>query len=69
MLSVTRVALIMLPAAALLQAEWGVHGVFAAELVANLGGGLLAALLVLYLFRPGQAQAAPKSAPGPRITG
>jgi len=51
MLSATRVALLMFPAAALLQPEWGAAGVFGAELAANLGGGLLAVLLVLVLFR------------------
>jgi len=51
MLSVARVALIMLPVAMLLQRHLGEQGVFAGELSANLGGGLLAALLVLWLFR------------------
>lgn len=53
-LSITRVALIMLPVAALLQPRWGEAGVWAGELSANLGGGLLAVLLVLWLFRRGQ---------------
>jgi len=53
MLSVTRVALIMLPVAMLLQRHFGEQGVFAGELAANLGGGLLAGLLVLWLFREG----------------
>ena len=57
MLSVTRVALIMLPVAMLLQQSLGEEGVFAGELAANLGGGLLAALLVLYLFRERPAPA------------
>lgn len=51
MLSFARVGLIMLPAAALLQPYWGSAGVWSGELAANLGGGLLAALLVLSLFR------------------
>jgi putative MATE family efflux protein len=50
-LSAARVALIMLPAAALFQAPWGAAGVFGAELAANLGGGMLAILLALLLFR------------------
>ncbi|RZA20743.1 MAG: MATE family efflux transporter, partial [Proteobacteria bacterium] len=55
-LSVARVALVMLPVAALLQPRWGEAGVWTGELVANLGGGLAAALLVLWLFRRGQSQ-------------
>src|SRR5690606_12277392 len=51
LLSAARVVLVMLPAAALLQPVWGAAGVFGGELAANLGGGLLAVLLVLYLFR------------------
>jgi len=50
-LSAARVALVMLPAAALLQPVWGAAGVYGGELAANLGGGLLATLLVFYLFR------------------
>jgi len=57
-LSVARVALIMLPVAALLQPTWGEAGVWGGELAANLGGGLLATVLVLYLFRRGQQVAA-----------
>jgi putative MATE family efflux protein len=51
LLSAARVVLVMLPAAAILQPRLGAPGVFGGELAANLGGGLLAALLVLYLFR------------------
>ena len=69
MLSAARVALIMLPAAVLLRGEWGTGGIFAAELVANLGGGALAALLALYLFRPGQEKDPPQARRGTRITG
>ncbi len=59
-LSLARVALIMLPVAALLQPRWGAMGVWGGELCANLGGGLVAALLVLYLFRKGQSTARPE---------
>jgi putative MATE family efflux protein len=51
LLSAARVVLVMLPAAAILQPLWGAEGVFGGELAANLGGGLLAVLLVLVLFR------------------
>lgn len=68
MLSAARVALIMLPAAAFLRGTWGAGGIFAAELVANLGGGLLAAALALYLFRPAQKKDA-EQRPGARIAG
>lgn len=50
-LSVTRVALVMMPAAIIMLPLFGAPGVFGAELAANLGGGVLATLLVLYLFR------------------
>ena len=50
-LSAARVLLIMLPVAVMLQSMWGETGVFTGELIANLGGGLMAILLVLVLFR------------------
>ena len=52
-LSVTRVLLMMLPFAAYFQPRWGEAGVYGAELVANLGGAVLAAVLAWMLFRPG----------------
>jgi hypothetical protein len=57
----------MLPAAWLLRGPLGASGLFTAELVANLGGGLLAALLVLYLFRPGQGRSIPAAATEPEV--
>lgn len=41
--SLARVALLMLPFAWLLRGAWGAQAIYGAELVANLGGGLLAA--------------------------
>jgi putative MATE family efflux protein len=58
MLSLARVALIMLPVAILLEPLLGESGVFTGELAANLGGGLAAALLAARLFRPGRCKAA-----------
>jgi len=52
-LSVSRVLLVMLPVALMCQPLWGEAGVYSAELAANLGGGLLAALLAWMLFRAG----------------
>jgi Na+-driven multidrug efflux pump len=57
-LSAARVGLIMLPVAALLQASWGENGIFTGELVANLGGGAMAIVLVLVLFRDGKRRRA-----------
>jgi putative MATE family efflux protein len=67
LLSAARVVLLMLPAAWLLRGPLGASGLFTAELVANLGGGLLAALLVLYLFRPGLGRSIPAAATEPEV--
>lgn len=44
--SAARVFLVMVPFAWLLRANWGAEAIYAAELVANLAGGALAALVV-----------------------
>jgi putative MATE family efflux protein len=49
-MSFARVFLLMLPVAALLQPLWGEDAVYAGELLANLGGGIVAALLAIMLF-------------------
>ncbi len=55
--SVARVFLIMLPFAYLLQGKWGSEAAYAAELIANLVGGAIAAGVVWYILRrPGAAQ-------------
>ena len=43
----------MLPFGWVLRAEWGSDAIYAAELVANLAGGLLAALIVWRVLRSG----------------
>ncbi|WP_260482540.1 MATE family efflux transporter [Sphingomicrobium flavum] len=48
--SVFRMAALMVPAAFLLRPGWGADGVYAAELLANLGGGLTGAALLWWLF-------------------
>jgi Na+-driven multidrug efflux pump len=44
--SAARVFLVMMPFAWLLRGTWGADAIYAAELVANLAGGALAALIV-----------------------
>jgi Na+-driven multidrug efflux pump len=51
--SAARVFLVMLPFGWVLRAEWGSDAIYAAELVANLAGGLLAALIVWRVLRSG----------------
>ena len=51
--SAARVFLLMLPFAWLLRDTWGAEAIYGAELVANLGGGLLAALVVWRVLRRG----------------
>jgi putative MATE family efflux protein len=51
MQSFARVFLLMLPFAWLLRGAWGAEAIYAAELVANLGGGALAALIVWRVLR------------------
>lgn len=49
--SAARVFLVMLPFAWLLRASWGAEAIYAAELVANLAGGALAAIVVWQALR------------------
>ena len=56
--SAARVFLVMLPFGWLLRASWGSDAVYAAELVANLAGGLLALLLVRQVLTSGPEKAA-----------
>ena len=49
--SAARVFLVMLPFAWLLRDNWGAEAIYAAELVANLAGGALAALIVWRILR------------------
>ena len=56
--SAARVFLVMLPFGWLLRASWGSDAVYAAELVANLAGGLLALLFVRQVLTSGPEKAA-----------
>jgi len=49
--SFARVFLLMLPFAWFLREAWGADAIYAAELVANLGGGVLAGLIVWRVLR------------------
>ncbi|UOR16643.1 MATE family efflux transporter [Qipengyuania aquimaris] len=51
--SAARVFLIMLPFGWVLRASWGAEAIYGAELVANLAGGTLAALIVWRVLRGG----------------
>ncbi|MBX7493851.1 MATE family efflux transporter [Qipengyuania sp. 1NDW9] len=51
--SAARVFLIMLPFGWVLRASWGAEAIYGAELVANLAGGTLAALIVWRVLRSG----------------
>ncbi|MBY6216962.1 MATE family efflux transporter [Qipengyuania aquimaris] len=51
--SAARVFLIMLPIGWVLRASWGAEAIYGAELVANLAGGTLAALIVWRVLRSG----------------
>ncbi|MBY6129533.1 MATE family efflux transporter [Qipengyuania aquimaris] len=51
--SAARVFLIMLPFGWVLRASWGAEAIYGAELVANLAGGTLAALIVWRVLRRG----------------
>ena len=51
--SAARVFLVMLPFGWVFRDEWGSDAIYAAELVANLAGGLLAALIVWRVLRSG----------------
>ena len=49
--SAARVFLVMLPFAWILRGDWGADAIYAAELTANLLGGLLAAIIVWHVLR------------------
>lgn len=49
-----RVLAVMLPVAVLLPASWGSSAIFTAELTANLAGGCIAVLVVLWVLAPGK---------------
>ncbi len=49
-----RVLAVMLPVALLLRASWGSSAIFAAELAANLVGGAVAVVVVLWVLAPGK---------------
>lgn len=52
--SFARVFLVMLPFGWLLRGTWGAEAIYAAELVANLAGGALAAFVVWKILSPAQ---------------
>ena len=54
--SLLRVFLVMLPIAWLMRPQWGSEAVYAAELAANLFGGVIAAVVALRVFRKPDAQ-------------
>ena len=57
--SAARVFLVMLPIGWLLRASWGADAVYAAELLANLAGGALAAFVVWRVLNGTEAEAKP----------